>query len=114
MNGKKEKVPKTRGWYEFKDGTTAWFNGLSAHEKRVEESKHGKVVRFEHTDQIGGVMMEIKTCEEYDIRELENTQNELYEARKRIERLELEIEAKDSLISEFKNYFWFTVGGQND
>ena len=50
MKVKKEKVPKTRGWYEFEDGTTAWFNGLSAQEKKVEESKHGKVVKFEHTD----------------------------------------------------------------
>lgn len=50
MKIKKEKVPKTRGWYTFEDGTTGWYNGLSAQEKKVEESKHGKVVKFEHTE----------------------------------------------------------------
>jgi len=36
----------TRGTYTFADGYTAWFNGLSAQEKRVEVWKHGKIVRF--------------------------------------------------------------------
>ncbi len=39
---------KTRGTYIFADGYKAWFNGLSAQERRNEERKHGKVVRFIH------------------------------------------------------------------
>lgn len=41
----------TRGWYTFADGTQAWFNGLSAQEKRVQIRKHGNIVRFEPTCQ---------------------------------------------------------------
>jgi hypothetical protein len=37
---------KTQGWYIFEDGTQAWFNGLSAQERKREELKHGKVMRF--------------------------------------------------------------------
>lgn len=40
---------KTRGWYTFADGTQAWFNGLSAQEKRVQIMKHGAIVRFQPT-----------------------------------------------------------------
>lgn len=40
------KTPKTQGTYTFADGYTVWFYGLSAQEKRNEERKHGKVVRF--------------------------------------------------------------------
>lgn len=36
----------TQGWYKFADGTQAWFYGLSAQERKVEERKHGKVVSF--------------------------------------------------------------------
>lgn len=36
----------TRGWYIFKDGTQAWFNGLSAREKRNKIMKHGEIVKF--------------------------------------------------------------------
>lgn len=58
--------------------------------------------------------MEIRTCEEYVLRELEQCQNELYEANKRIEQLELELEAKDRLLNEFKEYFWVTMKGDLD
>ena len=37
---------KTRGWYYFEDGTCAWFNGLSAREKKNEIRKHGKIIHF--------------------------------------------------------------------
>ena len=37
---------KTRGWYLFTDGAEIWFNGLSAHEKKVEIYKHGAIIRF--------------------------------------------------------------------
>lgn len=43
---KEVKTMKTQGTYIFADGYTAWFHGLSAAEKRNEERKHGKVVRF--------------------------------------------------------------------
>lgn len=36
----------TRGWYYFADGYYCWRNGMSAAEKRNEERKHGKIVRF--------------------------------------------------------------------
>lgn len=39
-------VRNTSGWYVFADGTQAWFNGLSARERKREEALHGKVVRF--------------------------------------------------------------------
>lgn len=41
---------KTRGWYIFADGTQAWFNGLSAREKKVQIMKHGAIIRFMSTD----------------------------------------------------------------
>jgi hypothetical protein len=41
---------KTRGWYVFADGTQAWFNGLSAREKKVQIMKHGAIIRFMLTD----------------------------------------------------------------
>ena len=37
---------KTKGWYYFADGTTTWFNGLSAREKKNEILKHGNIIRF--------------------------------------------------------------------
>ena len=40
------KMPKGQGYYTFADGTTAWFHGLSASERRREEQKHGKVIRY--------------------------------------------------------------------
>lgn len=40
------KTPKTQGWYIFADGYEVWFYGLSGTEKRNEERKHGKVIRF--------------------------------------------------------------------
>ena len=40
------KTPKGQGTYIFADGYEVWFYGLSAAEKRNEERKHGKVVRF--------------------------------------------------------------------
>ena len=58
--------------------------------------------------------MEIRTCEEYVLRELEQCQNALCEADKRIEQLELELEAKDRLLNEFKEYFWATMKGDLD
>lgn len=39
----------TQGWYIFEDGTKCWVNGFSAHERRIEEEKHGKVIFFERT-----------------------------------------------------------------
>lgn len=39
---------KNSGWYTFEDGYKAWFNGLSAQEKKVEIRKHGKIVRIEY------------------------------------------------------------------
>ena len=36
----------TQGWYYFEDGTSAWFNGLSAQERGREVRQHGKIVRF--------------------------------------------------------------------
>lgn len=36
----------SRGWYFFADGTSAWFNGLSAREKTNEVRRHGAIVRF--------------------------------------------------------------------
>jgi len=41
---------KTRGWYTFADGHRAWFYGLSARDKKNEIAKHGKIIRFEHTN----------------------------------------------------------------
>lgn len=40
---------KTRGWYTFEDGTQAWFNGLSAREKKNQIIKHGRIIRFIYT-----------------------------------------------------------------
>ena len=40
------KKTTTKGWYQFADGTVAWFHGLSAQEKRVEIFHHGKIVKF--------------------------------------------------------------------
>ena len=47
---KMAKREKTRGFYEFADGTTAWFYGLSAAEKRALIREHGAIVRFVQTD----------------------------------------------------------------
>lgn len=33
-------------WFEFADGTNGWVLGMSAQEKRVEERKHGKLVKW--------------------------------------------------------------------
>lgn len=43
---------KTQGWYTFADGYYCWYHGLSATERKMEERKHGKVVRFEPTCQV--------------------------------------------------------------
>ena len=40
----------TRGWYLFEDGYECWVNGFSAQERKVEERKHGKVIRFTPTN----------------------------------------------------------------
>lgn len=37
---------KTMGWYYFADGTSAWFHGLSASEKKLEIYRHGAIIRF--------------------------------------------------------------------
>lgn len=37
---------KKTGWYEFTDGYYAWFSGMSEQERKVLESKHGKILRF--------------------------------------------------------------------
>ena len=39
----------TRGWYLFADGHYAWFNGLSAAEKRAEIRVHGAIIDFTPT-----------------------------------------------------------------
>lgn len=39
----------TQGWYTFADGHVSWFRCLSQSEKRIEERKHGKVIRFQPT-----------------------------------------------------------------
>ena len=39
-------MKKTSGWYIFKDGYKAWFNGLTGTEKKWEVYKHGPVVKF--------------------------------------------------------------------
>ena len=44
------KTVKTRGFYLFEDGYYAWFAGLSGTEKKIEIHKHGKIIRFTHTD----------------------------------------------------------------
>lgn len=36
----------TQGYYWFTDGFMAWFHGLNTNERRREEAKHGKVVKF--------------------------------------------------------------------
>lgn len=43
-------MSKTRGWYLFEDGYEAWYNGMSASEKKREIFKHGKIVRFTPTN----------------------------------------------------------------
>jgi hypothetical protein len=43
---KKMARTNTRGFYEFADGTTAWYNGLSATEKRNLVRQHGVIIRF--------------------------------------------------------------------
>ena len=43
-------IPKSRGFYEFKDGTVAWYSGLSASEKKREIEKYGAIVKFTHTN----------------------------------------------------------------
>ena len=48
------KTPKTRGFYEFKDGTVVWFAGLSASEQRKEIAKHGASIKFTHTNEKWG------------------------------------------------------------
>lgn len=40
---------KTQGWYTFADGYRAWFAGLGASDRKREEYKHGKIIRFEAT-----------------------------------------------------------------
>lgn len=40
----------TQGWYTFKSGVTCWYNGLSGQEKKREERKYGKIVKFEPTN----------------------------------------------------------------
>lgn len=42
-------MSKTRGWYWFADGFSAWFYGLSAQDKKREIAKHGAIIRFEAT-----------------------------------------------------------------
>ena len=46
----KNSITKTRGFYEFKDGTVVWFAGLSASEQRKEIAKHGAIIKFTHTN----------------------------------------------------------------
>ena len=41
---------KTRGWYTFADGYRAWFYGLGASDRKREEYKHGKIVKFVPTN----------------------------------------------------------------
>ena len=47
--GDKLRNHPTQGEYIFEDGTWAWFNGLSRHEKAIEIRKHGKIVSFKRT-----------------------------------------------------------------
>ncbi len=39
-------TPKGQGWYEWEDGSVIWYNGLSAQERRREELKHGRLVKY--------------------------------------------------------------------
>lgn len=45
------KASKTQGYYTFEDGYEVWVYGMSAQEKRYMISKHGKIIRFVHTNQ---------------------------------------------------------------
>lgn len=45
-----KKNKNNRGIYEFADGTTAFFNGLSAAELRKQVKLHGAVVKFTAMD----------------------------------------------------------------
>lgn len=44
------KASKTQGYYTFEDGYEVWVNGMSGQEKRYLVFKHGKIVRFVHTN----------------------------------------------------------------
>ena len=44
------KIPASRGYYTYEDGYTHWVNGMSATEKKWEIMKHGKIVKFVHTN----------------------------------------------------------------
>lgn len=37
---------KKSAWYIFADGYEVWLYGMSAQERRVLESKHGKIVEI--------------------------------------------------------------------
>lgn len=39
----------TTGWYWFQDGSVEWFYGMSKQERKVQEMKHGKIIRFKPT-----------------------------------------------------------------
>lgn len=39
-------MKKTTGFYTFADGSTIWFFGLSAADKKREISKHGAIIKF--------------------------------------------------------------------
>jgi hypothetical protein len=41
-----KKTANNRGFYEFADGTTAYFNGLSTAELRKQVKLHGAVIKF--------------------------------------------------------------------
>ncbi len=44
------KIPASRGYYTYEDGYTHWVTGMSATEKKWEIMKHGKIVKFVHTN----------------------------------------------------------------
>ncbi len=46
MANKAKKIGRNGGWYLFGDGMTAWFYGLSAAEKRIEERNHRGIVYY--------------------------------------------------------------------
>ena len=39
-------TPKGQGWYLWEDGTYYWVHGMSAQERRREELKHGRLIKY--------------------------------------------------------------------
>ena len=43
------KKSKNEGWYTFADGYRCWFVGMGASDRKREEYKHGKIIKFDRT-----------------------------------------------------------------